>query len=255
MQCWVYSTVKNDEFRLPYFLTHYQFADRITLFDLGCDDLTYLTFTRWYREHPTCECVWDKGYLDYTHDKIFNTCWQEANGKADWVFLVDIDEFVWHRAFPTYLEACQKLNINCLLTTGYEMVADYYPHKDVPLSLRVRKGVRNDIHSKLAVINPNEIISAGFDCQRIKSCPIARIGYNTNTNDFSYNDLREIEPYPKEILQRYVDEFGHELPARDLLNLHYRFLGTDHIKKEETTDDELRRVWKLLRNQAYNVVV
>ena len=113
----VYSIVWNNEFILPHFLKHYEkFADRIFIIDDHSTDRT----AEIAKAHPKVE------YYEYGFEGLneaeFNDTFEffTGNSDADWVMVVDSDEFIEHPDIKNYLANEERWGI--LQTRGYMMV-------------------------------------------------------------------------------------------------------------------------------------
>jgi hypothetical protein len=97
----VYTMTWNEEYMLPYFLRHYeQFADRIFVIDDESTDATRDIAAA----HPKVEvlpCPFS-GLQEILKARTFSRIYRGiSRGVADWVIVVDCDEFIYH---PRLLE-------------------------------------------------------------------------------------------------------------------------------------------------------
>ena len=90
---------------LPHFLHHYRFAEKIVIYDHNSTDdsaAIIRSFTNTtLRMLPFSDEIHEDYYLT-----IKNHAYQESRGQADFVIVVDIDEFVYH---PFLLDLLRRL--------------------------------------------------------------------------------------------------------------------------------------------------
>ncbi len=150
----VYTTTKNEEVILPFFLAHYgAFAKKIIVYDNNSTDRT--------REiclsHPKVElrCFDTHGWTDDSLlVTIKNTCYQEQVGHADYVIVCDTDEFLHAPSLAAILALFKKHGITIANTAGYEMVSDVLPTPGIPITSQLRFGVPKSDFSKSILFSP-----------------------------------------------------------------------------------------------------
>lgn len=143
MKVSVISIMYNEEFILPYFLQHYsQFANRIVIYNDHSTDLT----AQIAKVHPMVKL------LDYPYEglneKEFSETFEQAakQSKADWVYCVDADEFI-------YGELPETRGV-VLKTTGYTMIGDTGHPNDC-------RKIRTPSYDKPVVFDPSLDIKFG----------------------------------------------------------------------------------------------
>jgi hypothetical protein len=163
--CW------NDARILPHFFRHYDpWVDRYIVLDNGSTDGSLAIL----EAHPKVTVE----HFDVTGDsfvdeerRLSDSIWRESRGKADWVIMVDLDEFIFHPRFLQYLRACREADITAIRGIGYEMVADRFPVDDAPLVESVTLGVRSVGHDKLCVFDPDALTETNFAPGRHMAAP------------------------------------------------------------------------------------
>jgi glycosyltransferase involved in cell wall biosynthesis len=194
--CW------NEEKILPYFLRHYeQFADKIVVFDNYSDDNSPSIV----KNHPKAELRFFDTNGKAREDKeikVKSNGWKKHKKGADWVIVVDTDEFLYHPKLVDYLKSCKRRGITMPIPTGYNMVGDHFPTTKGQIYDEVTHGIKEKKFDKYAVFDPHHIdeINYGPGCHPAKR----RIYQPTGTIEKEKNT--------------------------DLKLLHYKFLGLDWIK-------------------------
>jgi hypothetical protein len=151
----VFAVCWNEEQRLPYFLRHYDsFAQRIVVYDNQSTDQSVRLLTA----HPRTECrTFDTGneIRDDRYLEIKNEAWKESIGKADWVVVVDIDEFTYHPDIVGLLNRCREYTI--LRPYGYHMISEAQPTGNHPLTEMMRLGFREPDSDKPCIFRPDQL--------------------------------------------------------------------------------------------------
>lgn len=149
---------------LPSFIKHYEpFVDKFYIFDDRSDDgsVEYLS------AHPKVVLS------QFTHDadgyiaaatRFYNSAWKASRGVADWVIVVNIDEFVDHPKLMERLAALRAQGFTAIQCIGWEMVSDTLPGPEAIAT--VRRGVRSEPLDKIAVFDPDAIEDMGFTVGR-----------------------------------------------------------------------------------------
>jgi glycosyltransferase involved in cell wall biosynthesis len=58
--------------------------------------------------------------LDLSKIAVFNQCWKEARGNADYVIIVDCDEHIFHPKLIEYLAAQKRNEVTLIPTLGFQ---------------------------------------------------------------------------------------------------------------------------------------
>jgi len=196
----------NEERLLPFFLDYYSdFSNIITIIDTGSTDSSIDII----QSFDKCEI--DLIQLDFPEHRedllmLFrNHYWKRVQKKYDWVFIVDIDEYIYSpRGLTDVLHEAKAINSTIFPIKGYDMVADSLPESATNIIDHTRRGFPVSNLDKLAVFNPNAV-------------------------DIRYNDgCHTAEPYGA---IKY-----HPSP---LFLLQYRFMGHDYFI--DVTKDKAKR--------------
>ncbi|MGD6855824.1 glycosyltransferase family 2 protein [Bacillus infantis] len=158
----VYTLCWNEEKMLPFFFKHYDdIADQYFVFDNGSTDQSLSILD----SHPKVAVEHFEtqgGSFIKTALNLFNHFWKRSRGKADWVIVCETDEHLHHPNLRKYLEDCSAAGTTLVIPTGYNMVSDFFPSSDRPLSEQVKNGRRDFYFDKPQIFNPNEIQEINF---------------------------------------------------------------------------------------------
>lgn len=154
MNIYIYAFCWNERRMLPYFLRHYtSFSDRVVVYDNMSDDGSREIL----ESCPAAEVrPWDTGGLSDEDSlrELKNSCWEESRGVADWVMIVDVDEFVYHPDLVAYLERMRGHAV--LRPRGYQMWHPHFPTGSGQIYDEVKIGERcPGFFDKLCVFNPD----------------------------------------------------------------------------------------------------
>jgi Glycosyl transferase family 2 len=88
---------------------------------------------------------------------LFDQCWKESRGRADWVILTDIDEHLYHPQLQDYLAHCARHGVSAVPALGYQMLAEKFPPESCLLSEACTIGAPYPPMSKLNIFSPARI--------------------------------------------------------------------------------------------------
>lgn len=116
----VYCLANNEEKLMPYFMRHYtQFAKVILLESNSTDRTVEIA-------HSMGAEIWSYDVPDEINDKWFtelkNTCWEQS--RAEWVMIVDADEFIYHPHIEYVLKRCHA---TIIMPGFYNMYSRSFP--------------------------------------------------------------------------------------------------------------------------------
>lgn len=193
----LYAACWNEIRMLPFFMNHYQpWVRRFVIFDDGSTDgsLEFL------RRFPSVEIrAFERRYEDSmveSHRHLYDSCWQESRGRADWVIVTNIDEHLYHPSILSYLKLRKITGVTAIPGLGCQMICDTFPPKDKLLYRSVTHGMPWFMMNKLSLFNPNEIDATNYAVGRHSAKPTGNVVY----------------------------------PRQDeLINLHYKYLGLPYL--------------------------
>lgn len=177
----VYTLTYNEEVMLPQFIKHYRtnFPDcKITVMDNESIDKTVDIAL-----YHNCEVLtWSSN--DQIRDDLYlfikNNCWKKTN--ADWVIVVDCDEFV-----DITQEDLQNTKDNMFKPQGYDMIGNSLNVDDIDC------GIRSPGYDKLCVFKRKDFEEINYQPGCHNATPVTKNGvelsYNTNFKLFHYKWL------------------------------------------------------------------
>lgn len=137
-------------------LSHYNsFCDKVTLFDNYSTDGTpdiARDMGATVKQFGTPGVLSDDDYLT-----VKNNCWKKS--RANWVFVGDADEIIWHPNIETEFKVQSELGATIFKTIGWDVVSHYMPQNSF---MEITNGYRNENYSKLSVFNPQAIKEIGY---------------------------------------------------------------------------------------------
>ena len=208
-----YAAALNEAKMLPHMLRHYeQWVERFVIYDSGSTDGS-LEFLRGHPQVEVRAFEWiDPQSTVLSLRYLHNTCWTESRDRADWVIMADIDELLYHPDLAGYLRGCRKQGVTCIPALGYEMASRHFPAPGVRLPATMPTGMPTHMMSKLRLFDPNAVRKTNFSAGAHEAAPTGKVVY----------------------------------PERDeLLLLHYKWLGLDHVRERRTVMRGSRRAGDL----------
>jgi glycosyltransferase involved in cell wall biosynthesis len=201
----VYAICWNEELILPYFLRHYvPFARRIVVFDNGSTDAS-VSIIRSYANTEVREFGASRGHCGEAERMALREhAWRESRGDADWVIVVDCDEFLWHPDLLAYLDDCRRRDVTVPRPTGFEMIARRFPETNGQIYTAVSNGLRATHMDKWVIFNPRVVDSMNYAPGCHLANPIGRIAFDDNPDlrllhfkhlgvEYALNRYRQLE--------------------------------------------------------------
>ena len=215
-----YANCWNEVRILPFFFRHYEsLVDRFVIYDDGSTDGSLDILRKMPRVEIRQLERADPDSFVLSSQALFNQCWKESRGNADWVIVSNVDEHLFHSDLFAYLRRCRAAGITAIPALGYQMIAAGFPPADAHLSLWCSRGAPLAILSKLFVFNPIAISETNFAVGRHTAAPSGDIRY----------------------------------PDRDeLLGLHYKYLGRDYVLRRYAELNAARRKLDLATTGVLN---
>ncbi len=191
----VYSTMHNEILLLPYFLRHYEtIADRIFVWEDESTDGTRELLS----SHPKVTLVPLAVHgIDDVHwvRRVWSQYPKISRGKADWVIIVDADEFIYHPRLLDKLQSYLDSGTQVIKCRGYNMISDSFPTTTGQIYDEVKFGRYSNNIGKRCIFSP--------------SIPI----HFAPGRHFLKNRL------PEDVIDNRLQE---------IMLLHYRYLGREY---------------------------
>ena len=172
MKIETYILANNEERLMAYIMRHYtQFSDVILLENSSTDRTVEIAEAMGGK-------VWSFDREDEINDEWFtyikNNCWKDS--KADWVIIVDADEFVYHPNIKEYLE---KTDATIFLPKFFNMFSETFPTTEGQIYEEVTMG--REEGGKTNIFKPSEIqeISYGPGCHN--AIPVGNVILKTDS--------------------------------------------------------------------------
>lgn len=168
-----YAVCWNEEKMLPFMFDYYdRFVDCFTIYDNHSTDASKPII----ESHANAKVIEfeSNGFDDAVHKKIKNDCWKKSRGKADFVIVCDIDEFLYHEHLIDYLRGSLAEHYSILGTIGYHMYSSAYPNHDSHklITETIKKGVHDFYFDKQIIFDPHQIVEINYDEGAHKTYPL-----------------------------------------------------------------------------------
>lgn len=109
------------------------------------------------------------------------TMWHRSRGEADWVFIVEMDEHLYHRDMRRFLTDCNAAGLTAVRVAGYQMVADDFPPVREPLTSTVVRGFGDEDFDKFCIFSPDAITATNFNEGRHRASPLGYVRWTQKT--------------------------------------------------------------------------
>jgi glycosyltransferase involved in cell wall biosynthesis len=155
----VFAICYNEEKIMPFFLNYYSgFCSKITIFDNYSTDGTIEIIKKFAETFPIDLIMYDTNNTlnDSVYLEIKNNCWKKS--EADYVIVVDSDEFIYHENIKKFLLDNPK---PIYKPKGYDMVSDTFP-KGTDI-LQIKTGRYSCNYSKLALFSPKHVQEINYN--------------------------------------------------------------------------------------------
>lgn len=176
-----YAVCWNEEQMLPFVFDYYgKFVDRFFIYDNYSSDRTKEIVAA--APNATLIPFGEEGQFDDSaNQKVKNSAWKKSRGRADFVVVCDMDEFLYHPDVPKVLADMQKQHISLPRTRGFEMYSETFPdHRDGLLTDLVRNGIRGEWYDKFLVFDPYRIVEINYAEGAHELDPIGFVHYSEN---------------------------------------------------------------------------
>jgi hypothetical protein len=222
----VFAICYNEERIIPFFLDHYKFADKITVYDNESTDRSRDLLARDsrveiipYNTHNTLD--------DSVYVRIKQSCWKTTD--CTYAIIVDMDEFVYHPDIKKFLS---ETNYAAYRPLGCNMVAETFPTSGSFTDI-IKTGVVDINYSKLCVLSPSRVdsIEYGLGCHNAAICTRNPQDTILDTNEMKVLHYKNISfEYRFSKHQEYIkrmSDFNRQIGA----GIHYTY--SEEKQREE----------------------
>jgi hypothetical protein len=106
---------------------------------------------------------------------LFDECWKQSRGHADWVICACIDEHLFHPNGRHYLSDCAAEGATLIPALGFQMISNSRPQPAETLCRDYTFGVPWHQMMKLCIFNPNAITEINYSVGLHQADPIGQI--------------------------------------------------------------------------------
>lgn len=223
--CW------NEEKILPFVLDYYgHFVDSFTIYDNHSTDRSRDIISS-YQNTQIIEFGKDE-FDDTIHNDIKNNCWKLSRGKADFVVVCDMDEFIYSPDIKASLEQLITQGVTVVQLEGYDMYSEDYPSysKGHLITDIVKRGIRSQWFDKCILFDPHAIVEINYKPGAHESHPWGRVKWYRN-EDIKLLHYKNIGL--EQLLERnrlYVTRLSKE-------NIENNY-GSEYLRKEQIITQE-----------------
>ena len=230
-----YAVCWNEERMLPFMFKHHEgFVDRFFIYDNYSDDNSEAII----HSHPKTHIIKFKteGFNDQIHNDIKNNCWKRSRGKADFVIVCDMDEFLYHPDLQSALSEMKRNGQTIVKPQGYNMYSSDEPAKGIPLTTQVPCGVRDQWFDKCILFDPHSIVEINYKPGAHECHPVGKVVWNKD--DFKLLHYKNIGL--NQLLARnraYAARLSKENKEKGYGS---EYLKMEHIIIQEFCENELK---------------
>lgn len=216
---------------LPFMFDHHnQFVDHFTIYDNYSTDKSETIINS--RTNAKIIKFQTEGFNDNVHNDIKNNCWKQSRGKADFVIVCDIDEFIYHKDINQAITLLKDGRYSIVKPYGYNMYSTDYPIYDSPqlLTDKVKRGVRVPMFDKCILFDPHAIVEINYKPGAHECHPWGRVKRYQN------DDIKLL--HYKNIGIEQLLERNRSYAARLSKENIEKNYGTEYLKKEQLITQE-----------------
>lgn len=225
-----YAVCWNEERMLPFMFKHHEgFVDHFYIYDNHSDDNSEAII----HSHPKTHIIKFKteGFNDQIHNDIKNNCWKRSRGKADFVIVCDMDEFLYHPDLQSAMSEMKRNGQTIVKPQGYNMYSSDEPAKGIPLTTQAPCGVRDQWFDKCILFDPHSIVEINYKPGAHECHPVGRVVWNKD--DFKLLHYKNIGL--ASVLAR-KKQYSSRLSQENIS----KGFGTQYLEEEERTIREFQ---------------
>lgn len=171
----VYCLANNEERLMPYFMRHYNQFAHVILLESNSTDTTVEIANNMGAE------IWKYDVPDEINELFFtelkNTCWKKSS--ADWVMIVDADEFIYH---PDVKKVLRYSQATVIMPRFINMYSEKFPTTERQIYDEVKRGVEQfSPKPKMNVFRPRAIKTIDYFPGCHEAFPQGNVKINSNT--------------------------------------------------------------------------
>lgn len=164
MKIHLYTVAWNEEYIMPYFLRHYsKFCDKIFVYDNESTDST-VDIVKSFPNTEVKSFKSEDKFNDLANLYIKSNMYKQSRGEADWVIVVDADEFIYYPNIKEKLSEYDQQGINFPKIIGYEMMPGCELDSNDDLPEKYKLGTRFINLDKRAIFKPELDMKYGVGC-------------------------------------------------------------------------------------------
>lgn len=156
--CW------NEEKMLPFVFDYYDhIVDKFVIYDNYSTDNTLELISKNKKanfiQYSSDGKINDEIYLD-----IKNNVWKQSRGKADYVIVCDMDEFLYHTDIKHFILDVHSTGYTFFKPKGFEMYSEIFPtyNQGIKLPEIIKTGYFSDKYSKPMLFDPHRIVEINY---------------------------------------------------------------------------------------------
>ena len=173
----------NEEKIMPFFLDHYSFCDKITIYDnASTDNSTKIAQNYNLTNVEVCNYDTNNTLDDSVYLQIKNNVWKKS--KCDYIIVVDIDEFLYH---PNLKQFIMDTRQPIYKPYGYNMISETFPTEG-RLTTQIKTGAPEINYSKQVLFSPLYISEINYTPGCHHADPIDKNG--NKVIPAQYNELK-----------------------------------------------------------------
>lgn len=228
--CW------NEEKILPWMFAHYEsWVDHYFIYDNNSTDKSVQIVKS--HKNATLRMYSTNGFFDdWQHVIVKDNCWKKSRGKADFVIICDMDEFLYHPSILNELKMASKCHASIFKVDGFEMVAEKYPKytEGAQLTSLVKEGVANFMMDKNIIFDPHRIVDINYALGAHRCQPCGRIVY--------YSKSLKLLHYKKLGIDYVLDRYHSYAPRISEKNVQMD-VGWQYLFGDKKTIDDFYEVF------------
>lgn len=172
--CW------NEEKILPFTLDHYSnYCEKIFLWDNESTDNS-VSIAKKYPKVIINSFKTENSMDDHSHIKVKNFSYRKFSQDADYVFVLDCDEFIDSPKLHEYLEEYKRENFDVVSTEGHDMISTTFPEYGKPILDQIK--YKFNVYNKSLIFNPKCDAFIGIGSHSYQSNRVLKLKQNSGIN-------------------------------------------------------------------------